>query len=330
MKKLTKLTVVFFSFIMLQNTLAAQEYYSHAEKYKEEGKEFFDEGKNIEALASFQTSLIYDPYNYYCEIMSAITCRNLDLYASAIHYFRKGIKTSGYSYQSYGNLGSIQAEMGYDKESFVNLRQALSENSKYAFANNNMGALLMRYDKYDEALVYLRTAMVSDKDMPDAPHNIGNVYFENDKLDSALYYYEKALEINPGFLKSAVAKIIVMKNMDKPQSEYKELCEKLIKSCSKALKNNPDNYEIRKLRADLYSLLEKESNLKKDLNIKLQKLDKFVELYPGAYTFLENRGNTHRDLGNKTQAIADYRKVLEINPEFGYVRKKLEKLLENE
>lgn len=299
-------------------------YYGYTDYYQE-GNEYRKRGKYKEALTCFQTLLAYEPDNYSCQIMAAITCKDLDLYASAIHYFEQGIESSGGS-ASYGNLGSIYAEMGYDKEATENLEYALSMRSDYAFPLNNMGALIMRYGKYDKARVYLRKAMKSNSEMPDAPFNIGLTYYETDKLDSALVYYDKALEVSPDYIKAYMAKAIVLKKMGKPQDEYESLCNKAINIYSNLLKNDPDNFRALSVRADAYEILGIEKNRKEDLERKLKKLNQLIELHPRAYTFIESRGNTHRNLGNKEAAIKDYKRVLELNPEYEYIINKLKKL----
>lgn len=294
------------------------DYNSLGDKYKENGK-------NKEALCCYQTSLIYDRDNYATNIKIAITNHALGYYANMIYYFKRGIEISD-SYTAYGNLGSIYAEMGYDKEAFKYLQEALDEAPNYSYALNNMGALLMRYDKYDEARVYFRKANEENKEMPDPLHNMGNSYFENNQLDSALFYFNKTIKINPKFAKSLIAKAITLKKMNADGKEYEDICNKLLEHCNKIIKEQPDNYEARKMRADIYATLDNTAESNKDLTIKLLNLNKLIELYPTAYTFIESRGNTFKSLGNTDAAIKDYEKVLEINPEYKYIERKLVEL----
>lgn len=319
----TTLCIILFSG---GNISSQASYYGYADKdYYQQGDEYRKKGKNKEALTCYQTLLAYEPDNYSSQIMAAITCKDLDLYASAIHYFEQGVKSSGGS-ASYGNLGSIYAEMGYDEEATEKLEHALSMSPNYAFPLNNMGALLMRYGNYDKARVYLRKAMKSNNEMPDAPFNIGLTYYETDKLDSALVYFDKTLEVNPNYLKAYMAKAIVLKKMGKPQEEYEPLCNKAIMIYSNVLKNDPDNFRALSVRADAYEILGIEKNKKEDLERKLRKLNQLIELHPRAYTFIESRGNTYRNLENNEAAIKDYQRVIELNPEYEYVKNKLREL----
>lgn len=320
--------IILVLFVIFQTNLYAQFADSGctAAEYSTKGDKFREEGKNKEALACYQAALIYDPYDYLNNMKAAISNHTLDYYANMIYYFEQVIIYSGESYQSYGNLGSIYAEMGYDKEAFMYLEKALNENPDYAHVLNNMGAILMRYDKYDEARGYLRKANKLNPKMPDPLHNIGNSYLENNQLDSALFYYNKAIEVNHGFSKSLAAKASTLKKMNADLKEYEGICNKLIGYYTKIIKNQPDNYEARKMRADIYSILGNNADMQKDMEMKLQKLNKLIELHPNAYAFLESRGNTFKSLGNTDAAIKDYEKVLEINPEYKYIEKKVKEL----
>lgn len=322
-------TIIFLltsiSYIFSQNiksTDVSTHYNSLGDRYRENGK-------NKEALCCYQTALIYSPDNYIINVKAAVMSHASDYYANMIYYFERGIIFSNHSYQAYGNLGALYSEIGYDKDAFIYLKKALDVHPKYAFALNNMGAILMRYDKYDEARSYLRKAHKQNSNIPDPMHNMGNSYFETDQLDSALFYYNKAIEINQKFTKSLVSKAITLKKMNTDGKEYKDICYKLLKHCNKIIKEQPDNYEALKIRADVYSILGNRSKSNKDLTIKLQKLNRLIELHPTAYTFIESRGNTFKSLGNIDSAIKDYEKVLEINPEYKYIERKLIELKQN-
>lgn len=328
MKKLILITLATFICITALNRLTAQDYnVDLAQYYKEKGKEYSKEGKSIEALACFQSSILHYPDSYYAHMMAGVACHELSLYASMIRYFKTVVEIEPYDAFSHGNLGAIYAEMGYDEDAFVSLGKAMELDYEYGSACNNLGAMIMRYGNYDESIATLRKATEYNPSMPDGWFNIGVAYYKADRLDSAAYYYTKAIEVQPRYMKAYLAKAAVLHKMGRPKEEYIELCNTALEAYSKAIERNPDNYEARKMRADIYELLGEDVNMEEELKYKLNKLNKFVELYPRAYTFREARGNTHRDMGNTEAAIKDYKKVLEINPEYSYVRKKLDKLL---
>lgn len=291
----------------------------------DEGKFYADQGKHNKALASFQTSLIYQPDKYLSEAMAAISCRSLDLYASADYYFSKAIESSGYA-QAYSNLGALYAELGYDEDAFECLYKAIDRKSEYAYPYNNIGGILLRHGKYDEAVTNLRIAIEYAPKMPDPYYNIGTAHYENNNPDSAIYYYSKAIEVNPRFFKAYLAKANVLKSINKPKEEYADLCMRVVEAYSKIIKQNPDGYEAYLMRANAYKLLGQKSDMKKDMERKLEKLDKFISLYPNAYTFIRDRANLHFEMGNTPAAITDYKRVLEINPMYEWIRKKLNKI----
>jgi len=328
----TKISLTTLIIILLPVTsiLSAQGYFYNEYKsraYYTEGTSYYNNGKSNKALACFQASLVYEPDYYMSLMMAGISCRNLDLYASAIYYFGEAIDSSGGSAQAYGNLGALYAELGYDKLAFESLYEAIDRKSGYAHPYNNIGGILLRYGKYDEAITYLRKAIKYDKKMPDSYFNIGTAYYETDRKDSALFYYSKAIEVNPQFIKAYLAKATVLQSMDRPKEEYEALCNKAIEAYSKTIGQN-QGYDAFRMRANAYKLLGQDVDMKKDLEHKLVKLNEFIDLYPEAYPLIRDRAETYLEMGNKQAAIADYNRVLEINPEYQRVEKKLKKILE--
>lgn len=326
--KISKLSkLVFFLILFLYVTpknFAQNNIEDKAEYYLFSGKDFMDNGQYNKALYYLQTSLAYNSTdNYLAQAMAAISCRNIDLYASAIHYFKEGIDTSGGTAQSYGNLGAIYAEMGYDKLAFDCLNEAIESRFNYAYPHNNIGGILLRYGKYDEAITSFRKAIKYDKKMPDPYFNLGTAYSEKNNLDSAIYYYDRAIEANPNFTKAYIAKASALKEAGKPIKEYTDLCNEAIKTYNKIINQGSDRYDIYLMRANAYKLLGEKVNQDKDNMLKLEKLNNFIDLYPEAYTFIRDRAYTYLDMENKKAAISDLKRVLEINPEYQTVKKKL-------
>lgn len=111
--------------------------------------------------------------------------------------------------------------------------------------------------------------------------------------------------------------------MGSPEEEYRNLCKKVIYLVSKE-KERYDNFE---LMAIAYKLLGDEEKMEKYFKLYIKELDKFIQLYPNAYPFVLQRAHSYENLGKKEAAIADYQRVLELNPEYMKVKDKLNKLL---
>lgn len=331
-KLLASIFIIVLVFVFSQINLHAQNQASPKETAKDyylKGKELFEKKRYNEALTYFQTSLIYDSDNYEYLDMAAFACLNLDLYANADYYFHKVAKLSKGKSHSHTNIGVVQVKTGNDKQAFEYFEKAINYRPNHACPLSGMGALLMRYGKYNEAKNYLYKAIKYNKKKPDALVNLGTIHYRTNNIDSALYYYNKAVEYNPNYMEACIAKGAILKETDKPQEEYAELCNKLINTYSNTTENGINNYEAISMRVEAYKILGKNSEMTEDLKHKLQKLNQLIELHPEAYTFIKSRGDTFLNLGDKENAIINYKKVLEINPEYEYVEKKLHKITSN-
>ncbi|MFR9166494.1 MAG: tetratricopeptide repeat protein [Dysgonomonas sp.] len=315
--------VLFFFLIAILN-LNAQDSRSEnlVTNYFNNGKECLRANRHNEALAWFQSALLHDPDNLASLVMAGNSCAGLELYASAIHYYTQAINSWDDDI-AYNNLSIAYATLGYDDEALICIKGIDgSHSNKYLC----IGGIAERHGDYDKAKKYMRLDMRRNAKSPVPYYNMGVISQDLNLLDSAVYYFGKTTEINPQYALAYVSKAQAMQLLGKPESEYKDLCLQAIKLTDK----NSSGYPDISILADSYLLLNDKKNAEKYLNLKLQKLNKFIELYPASYPFLTDRGETYLSMGNKEAAAKDFRRSLEINPDYVWVRKKLNKLLSEE
>jgi len=139
----------------------------------------------------------------------------------------------------------------------------------------------------------------SPKRVPLPYNNLGLAYLEKGMVDEAIYEYEKALTINPNYIKAhfnlAVA-FSIKGRLDETISEYKKL-----------LAINPNFVEAHYNLGNAYS--------------KKGRLDEAIAEFKRTLTINPNHAKAHYNLGNAylkkdrlDEAIAEYKRTLTINP----------------
>jgi tetratricopeptide (TPR) repeat protein len=61
----------------------------------------------------------------------------------------------------------------------------------------------------------------------------------------------------------------------------------------------------------------------------LQAIEKAIELRPSVAILFHNRGMTYAKLGNKFEAIADFKKSLKLDPNYKLAKEELAKIEKN-
>jgi len=288
--------------------------------YFKRGSAAYNKQNNTLALYWFQKALMINPDDEASLAMAGISCGNNELYASAIYYQEKALDIREDA-TTYDNLGITYGTIGYD-DLALEMTEKTSKNSlnKYITA----GVIFSRHGKNDESIAYMRKAMKYGS--PKVPlYNIGVTLYETGNPDSAIYYFDKVIEIEPEFAPSYIMKATVLKEQAYSPENYKPLCEKAIELTSQST-----NTGSLTLRAKAYKLLGKKKDMEKDLQSLLARLSYLIELHPDAYSFITDRADAHSYLGNREQAIADYKKSLSINPDYYDAKNGLKKLLDNE
>jgi len=302
-------------------SLSAQDYpewFNSLKKNFDEGKKYLSQGQNNKALAYFQIASLYgkDPAPV---VMAGNACYKMELYASAIDYYKDAIDLSD-SQAAHNNLGLLYGVLGYDDLALEVYEDIDGE--KYPNKYVAIGAIAKRHGNYTKALENMHIAKEIEKSY--VPwYNLGIIHSDLNNMDSALYYFDKAIEISPEDYSGYNGKLSAFVKLNKSPEEYKHLCEKIIELCPK----HTEKTSHLKARAEAYRLTKQESKMKADLEKCLQKLNYLIELHPDAYPFIIDRAEVHVPLGNKEQAIADYKRALHFNPDYDRTKKGLKDVL---
>ena len=117
----------------------------------------------------------------------------------AIAHYRKALEIKPDYAEAHNNLGVALAGRGQVDEAIAHYRKALEIKPDYAEAHNNLGIALAGRGQVDEAIAHYRKALEIKPDYAEAHNNLGNALAGRGQVDEAIAHYRKALEIKPDY-----------------------------------------------------------------------------------------------------------------------------------
>ena len=159
------------------------------------------QGKNEQASAVYRQILSKDPDNQLAlHRMGVVVGRdgNLD---ESISYFEKSRVAGNESAELLNDLGYVYYLKDDLNKAESILRQALTKNSNYKPAHNNLGLVVGQQGRYDEAIIEFRNAVDDAK----AYSNLAYIQSQRGDFELSETNYHKAIEINKDLRVAAVA-----------------------------------------------------------------------------------------------------------------------------
>ena len=318
----SRIVLLVFSLMMLLSTLKAFSQTTNDstppldfDQLYEKGREYFQKGEYNTSLNYLQQAAIINLNDDVLATYLGITCKELNLYGSAIAYFQNALTIED-SKSYLGNLGGIYGELGQYDLSLEYLNEALSIDPYYSYGLNNKGSLLMQLGQYDEALATLTKAMNNvESPLAQSYSNIGEIYQEMGQSESSMLFFDKAIAADSTLSEAMILKAKELRKLGRPLSEYKSLCDKVIKTESNTLSKNPQAFKSLFFRASAYQYLSENDLMIDDLNRALLILDNLTPLYPEASRLFVRKAEIYNMLGNVEDAIENYRLALDLEPE---------------
>lgn len=174
------------------------------------------------------------------------------------------------------------------------LEKAIASDPENAFINHQLAELYLRTGKLDRAEALSKKAVEKDPENVEYRATLGGIYAANHKYEDAKQQYAKVSELDPANPKSALLIGIL-------EAEAGDL-EGGVRTLTKAISDNDDNFMAYFYRAKIYLEMEKMDKAKADL-AKCQVLrPSFVE----AGTAL---GLLHERMGETDEAIKAYSQI---------------------
>jgi tetratricopeptide (TPR) repeat protein len=164
-----------------------------------------DQGQYVKARTAVDKLIAADPKSERLHYLSGTIYLKSEEYPQAKSTFERGINMARNYPWNYIGLGSVLVTMDYASEAKAKLTEAQNLNK-----NNDSKILLGIADAYllstkreytKEAEIILTKLIASEPNNVDANIALGDLYDRQNVDDLALTYYEKAITLNPNFMK---------------------------------------------------------------------------------------------------------------------------------
>jgi protein O-GlcNAc transferase len=163
-----------------------------------------EQGKILDALASFEHALTLDPYNAQFHSNLGNALRILGRYSQAEAACRRAIELEPERSGAHGNLGGVLLAAERFVEAEMACRRAVELSPENASALSNLGCACRQLGRFSEAEAYLRRAIQLQPDFV-APHSeIAELLTDLGRLYEAEEHYQKAFALDPSNFSSAV------------------------------------------------------------------------------------------------------------------------------
>lgn len=197
-------------------------------------------------------------------------------------------------------IAKVFESKGNKNEALKYYQNYLKQDSTSISVNFDFGLLLLDISKYDKAQIVFNKLVQNQKSNPIFLYYLGLTFDKQNDLINAFKNYKLASDIDSTYHKSNY-KLAFLYSQIKKEKEG-------IKICNRFIKQNSDDIDMLKLRAQLYYVLNDYANAITDYEslLKLNQDDEFIYKDIAKAYFKQN---------NYKKAIGIYDYLLELNPE---------------
>jgi tetratricopeptide (TPR) repeat protein len=180
---------------------------NHRDAYVLKGSMYKVLGNTDFALSSYQTAVQVDPDFFMGHLNIGWLLSELEQHQMALEYYQNALDLDPESInalygiaKSYQDLGDyVQAHQGY--------RDLVAIDPDFHLAYYNQGIIKWLFEEeLDSAVYYFKYAVTVQPEFVRGHHELGEVYFEQGRIPDAARSYSKALELNPDFAPTLIAK----------------------------------------------------------------------------------------------------------------------------
>lgn len=179
----------------IENAEAAQKF--------NDGRSLFQQGKYEEALDALLESAKLEPGNYQAHYVAGLCYSRLRQYNEAIAQYQAAVKHNPNYYYAYYALGNLQDAVGNTDAAIENLQKSgqVSEEvgQPYAKAFFNLGAVLMKQQRWDEAIQAYSRVTQYEPTNERAYDYMGHIWEEKGDYTNALIQYKNAVKAKPAW-----------------------------------------------------------------------------------------------------------------------------------
>jgi len=162
-------------------------------------------------------------------------------------------------------LGNLHSDEENLDKAIVEYKKALELNPDFARAENDLGFVLYKKGDYKDALVHYQRAISLRPDYANCYNNIGVIHYHLKDYEQASSFYRQAIELRPDYARAhfnlaaccfrqgryltALQEYRKARKIDRRYVEERADQKRLETELKKAQKNDPDNDELKKVRA---------------------------------------------------------------------------------
>jgi tetratricopeptide (TPR) repeat protein len=295
--------------------------------YKGRALVYQNKGQYDEAISDYDTA-ITEMDSIYTEIhinRGVAYARGKGQYDKAISDYTKAIEINPKNARAYYNRGiAYQSEGKYD-EAISDYTQAIERNPRYAPAYANRGLVYASgKGQYDKAISdYTKAIEINPKDTK-AYNNRGIAYQDTGQYELAIADFNKAIEINPRHAAAYYNRGLAHANrgeLDQAASDYNRAVELDPKYREASYQNAYANKGHDDKTASGFSKTLKISpmygNNKSQYDHQvISNYNKVIGANPGDAKAYYHRGVAYYNKGQYDEAIADFNKSIELDPNY--------------
>lgn len=304
---------IFIAWLIITLILVTNLWAIDAQDYYQRGNNYANVNRYPEAIEEYNKALRLNPYYKEAYNKLGVAYLSQKLPQKAQNCINKAITLDPNYIEAYNNLGQVYEFLDKLTKAEDIYRRIFKINPVDVPAHFNLARVLNKQGKFNASIAeYEKTIKINPKHFP-SYIGLGDVYFKSlHKPDQAIFYYQKAKKINP------LDETPYLKQADL----YKEegLLDRAREEYQSALKLNSSNIEA---LTQLAYLCLKDKEYKKTLYY----YNKLSDLTPSDSLIHYDRGITYKRLGKYSEAINDFKKVLQLDPYNEMALFQLEKVL---
>jgi len=165
-------------------------------KFRSEGRDFFDKKDWTQAIVSFTRAIILNPRDHLSYFWRAYAYDESGQYDLAVKDFSKSLEFEPQDATAYSNRGATYRDMGAPEKALRDLRKALEMDPQSAPVHNNVGVVLGDMGFFEEALREYTKALDIDPNHVVALRNRGRRLEKLGRMTEAQEDFGRVLELN--------------------------------------------------------------------------------------------------------------------------------------
>lgn len=228
-------------------------------------------GKKDEAITMLQNLLYNKPEYYNASLLLGDLLCEQERFKEAVSVYQDALKYRPVDFELYYSLGIAYTRLNDFANAKECYEKAASINHKLYGAKYNLAQLALIEEDLEEAEKYFAECLMSEELEAKAYYQLAKIYMVKEEKDKAILFANKAIEIDPSYLKIIVKEklfdpikeyLTVSVKMDekerKKQSERDEMIQKYLEETVGIVKDLNENEQQNKVNEKLDKIFSKE------------------------------------------------------------------------